>query len=532
MRPSLPREYSASWEEEMISDFSFAVAADALLEEGRVDEALQLTRRGVAAHPLYAAGYIVLARVHIEQKSWEAACEPLERALQLDGPTPALLEMLAMCYDESGQIDLALECRSLGRDHDMRPLTEEEHEGGPEMVDERADDLEPEDEIVEQPDEPKAEIVQELDDLGSPEDALKELEALLDGAGSSIEGDQGEDDLEESPLESEKLEVTDEGAREDSSKDDIWKKILEQADTVEEAGYSGMEDLENLISESETETGVEPEIVPDAEPVETPADAPDLELEGALPVEDTGDEEREVSLIEGLETGSAGDAMEDLPFSATSEDEGELPGEDKGKIASVLGEEEMVLGPVELSEEAVQEASEGLELDSGYDVGVPDEGAAGEAATDTTEPSSDVEAALQALESDLDMQPDEAAATEQLDTMELEGDSVGLEETALDEIAMEGAEAAGEEGEGGGEGEGEEALPYAADAESENVLAEGGTVQIKDAEDSIKLAIQAEILVAKGHANEAIRLLEALHLWEPDRASYKERLEELRRLQE
>ena len=39
---------------------SFAPAADALLENGQVDEAWRLCRVGVAAHPLYATGHIVL----------------------------------------------------------------------------------------------------------------------------------------------------------------------------------------------------------------------------------------------------------------------------------------------------------------------------------------------------------------------------------------------------------------------------------------------------------------------------------------
>ena len=553
VRPILPGEYSASWEEEMISDYSFAAAADALMEEGRSDEALQLAKRGVAAHSLYTTGHIVLARVYIVQKSWEAAFEPLERALKLDGPTPALLEMLAMCYDETGQIDLALESRSLGSDLDMRPLTEEEHEGGPEMVDERADDLEPGDEIVEQPDEPRSDIVKELDNTGNPDDALKELEALLDGTGSSAEGDEDGTDLEETPVESGELEATDDEADTADSKDDIWKKIMEQADTVEEAGYSGMEDIESLISESDTEpvADLEPDVDPvadlesDVDPVadlepeaelveatveaET-ADSPELKPVGTWPIEDSGDKE-EVSPVEGLETGTSDDAIEDLPYSEASGDEEELPGEEKGEIASVLGDEEMVAGPVELSEETIKEAAGGLELDGGYDVKAPDETASAEADADATDPSSDVEAALQALENDLDMQSDEAAATEQPEKMGMEDDSVGLEDMALDEIAMEEAEVAGEE-KGEVKEEGEEELPFAAGEESEELSAEGGVIQIKDIEDSIKLAIQAEILVAKGHSSEAIKMLEALHLWEPDRTSYKERLEELRRLQE
>ncbi|MFC1559380.1 hypothetical protein ACFL39_02195, partial [Gemmatimonadota bacterium] len=53
---------------------------------------------------------------------------------------------------------------------------------------------------------------------------------------------------------------------------------------------------------------------------------------------------------------------------------------------------------------------------------------------------------------------------------------------------------------------------------------------ISNNDDSVIAAIQAEILAGKGLFNEAVRLFEALQIWEPDRESYRVRLEELRRL--
>jgi hypothetical protein len=485
------------------------------------------------------------------------------------------------------------------------------------MVEERADDLGPEDEIVEKPEEPGLDSTPDLDDLGSPEDALRELEALLNGAGSSIEGDLDDMEPDETPLEAEEMEIEaeqagEDGVEEDASKDDIWKKIMEQADAVEETGYSGLEDLESLVGETdaaaaiepesevdsdeepaadEEESELEPEAVPvveldseieseaesllevetekevteeidldqeeelpegidltadeepaqpeEEEPVETMVDMPGMEIDGALPIAETDVEEPEVSLVEGLETDSIGETEADSPAVEGIEIEGDFSGESSEEIGTAIGEEGMVLGPVELSNEAIEEAAGGLELDSGFDMSTTDEESgdletaddtADETAPEELEPSSDIEAALQALEGDLDMPPEEEAVAEEPEVMTLEGDSDELEETALDEIAID--DLGEEESEEGGEGEeGEEALPYAADAESE-VLAEGDAAQIRNTDDAIKLAIQAEILVAKGHNTEAVRLLEALHLWEPDRASYKERLEELRRVQE
>ncbi|MCK4349646.1 MAG: hypothetical protein KAX13_02245, partial [Candidatus Krumholzibacteria bacterium] len=145
------------------------------------------------------------------------------------------------------------------------------------------------------------------------------------------------------------------------------------------------------------------------------------------------------------------------------------------------------------------------------------------------------------LEEDLEMKPDIDSQLDELSAGTGEAEEVAadeatleettLEETSLEEIAVEEVdlpEGAVEEAvEEEKEEEGEE-LP----GEVEGIEAGSPTAQIKDADDSIRIAIQAEIIAAKGHTKEAIRLFEALHLWEPDRASYKERLDELRRLQQ
>ena len=311
-----------------------------------------------------------------------------------------------------------------------------------------------------------------------------------------------------------------------------------------------MEELETIVGEKEGEVAAgtdEEPVIGSQEQVE-PGEAEEtteLELEGDLPVEGVVEGVSDVSVVEGLEIGSV----------AEEADETVAVDPDEKEISSVVGDEEMVMGPVELPDDAIEDVSEGLELDDGYDItpAVEDaeEPAAGEeepaetAATEI-EPGSDVEEALRALEEDLEMKPDIDSQLDELSAGMGEAEEVAagetiLEETTLEETTLEGTsleeiaveevdlpEGAVEEAvEEAKEEEGEE-LP----GEVEGIEAGSPTAQIKDADDSIRIAIQAEIIAAKGHTKEAIRLFEALHLWEPDRASYKERLDELRRLQQ
>lgn len=480
--PRLPETYSEAWEREMVANRAFAPAAHALLEERRVNEALRLCSAGVAAHPFYATGHLLLGSIHMAEERWEEARLSLERALQLDGTSPALLETLARCYDELELADIANDCRALGRDLDLRPLTDEENKGGPEMVEERANDREPGGEEEQGPEEPREDFPTG-GDLGSPEDALKELETLLEGAGPSLEG--AEEQALEQPL------PVDEGTEEvaepavaaeadDESKEDMWKKIMEQADAVTETGYEGVEKPEGLVGLPEG--GEEAE-------------------EGAVEVE----EEVEVGVGVELEAG-AGEAVE-------------------------VESEELVAGPLELSEQVIEDVSKGLELDDSFEISpvaeeaVPAPSEAEEpveiAATEI-EAETGVEEALRALEGEQDLNSELDAL--KADAEEPDMDTV--EETGLEELAIE------EEVEKVGAGAGEEEVlsTLKEDLVSGGAPSESGTIQINDAEDAIKIAIQAEIVATKGHTKEAIRLFEALHLWEPERASYKERLDELRRI--
>ena len=95
-------------------DFLFAPDAQKLLREGRVEEAITLGQTGVAAHPHYSTGHMILGIAYLSARQYEEARLELEKALNLDGPGPALLDSLAVCYDGLGLIDRAEECRVLG----------------------------------------------------------------------------------------------------------------------------------------------------------------------------------------------------------------------------------------------------------------------------------------------------------------------------------------------------------------------------------------------------------------------------------
>jgi len=448
---------------------------------------------------------------------WEDARLSLEQALQLDGASPALLETLATCYDRLGLADMAHDCCALSRDLDPRPLTDEENKGGPEMVEERANDREPGGEEEQGPEEPREDIFTEGGDLGSPEDALKELETLLEGTGPSLES--AEEQALEQPLpvgeETEEVAGEEEPAvaaeADDDSKEDMWKKIMEQADAVTETDHAEVDELESLVGPAEGEEEAE-----EGEVVEVGAEeTTELVLEGDLSLE---------SIQEGPPEAAP---VKDLDITT-----GEELGDALKEISSVVEEEEFVSGPLELSEQAIEDASTGLELDVSFEVSplAEDAGSVSSEAAESVEiaateieTETGVEEALRALEGEQDLDVE----LEALRAAAEEPDVDMVEETGLEELAVE--EEVEEVGVGAG---GEEVLStLKEDLQSGGAPSKPGTILINDAEDAIKIAIQAEIVATKGHTKEAIRLFEALQLWEPERAFYKERLDELRRLE-
>ena len=518
-------------------DLLFAPDAQKLLREGRVEEAITLGQTGVAAHPHYSTGHMILGIAYLSARQYEEARLELEKALNLDGPGPALLDSLAVCYDGLGLIDRAEECRVLGEVHDLEPLRDE-YEGGPEMDEERDDSLDPGDGELEQ----NVEFGSSFgigDDAGSPEDALRELEALLDGAGSSLEGETIEEETsavdelqvdEESPA-GDELQMDEESPAVDDAppdaespagddKSDMWKQIMEQAEAAEQPD--------------------EP-----AEEVPVPTDAGVIDLDSPLSPDSAADLEASVDMVEGLEISTPGGETVDVEEIESLDDTGDYSAGQEDAV-SIGGGEDLVAGPLELSDEVMDAASEGIELDSSFKVMPAGDDTGDEAASDEDPVEAldllgeeadelEVDEALKVLETELDADsetdatagslladdlppPDEARAEITLD--DDDADSLDLDQAFADLEAVAPDEAVPEEEAG-------EAPPV-----GPAVAAAGIPGAITSADDSIEVAIQADLLVGKGQYKDAVRLFEALQLWEPDRESYRIRLEELRRMAE
>ena len=550
-------------------DLLFAPDAQKLLREGRVEEAITLGQTGVAAHPHYSTGHMVLGIAYLSARQYEEARLELEKALKLDGPGPALLDSLAVCYDGLGLIDRAEECRILGEGHDLEPLRDE-YEGGPEMDEERDDSLDPGDGELEQ----NAEFGSSFDigdDAGSPEDALKELEALLVGAGSSLEGETIEeetpagDDLpveEEPPVEDDAPQDAESPAEDDKS--DMWKQIMEQAEAAEQSDEpaeevpvvedAGVIDLDAGPAEDVPvgeDAGVIDLDAGPAEEVPVVEDAAAIDLDSTLSLDGVQDLDASVEMVEGLEISAPGGETVDAEEVEDPDDTGDYS-TDQEDAASVGGGEDLVVGPLEISDEVMDAASEGIELDSSFEVTPAGDDTEDEAASDE-DPAEvhdlldeeadelDVDEALKALETELDAgsdtdaaagspleddlpPPDEAPAEitlddDDADTLDLDLALADLE-NGDDIEAVAPDEAVPEE-------EADEAPPV-----DPAVATAGIPVKITSADDSIEIAIQADLLVGKGQYKDAVRLFEALQLWEPDRESYRIRLEELRRMAE
>lgn len=93
--------------------YSFAPLSDCYRELGRLDDALETARRGIAVHPEFAAGQMALARVSLEKALTEEARQALEKVTRI---TPENLEaqrLLADIYQQSGEKDAAERCLAI-----------------------------------------------------------------------------------------------------------------------------------------------------------------------------------------------------------------------------------------------------------------------------------------------------------------------------------------------------------------------------------------------------------------------------------
>ncbi|MFO7767428.1 MAG: hypothetical protein R6W82_00470 [bacterium] len=634
LHPPLPEDYTDEWGRITAEDLGFAPAAEALLRNGRIEDARRLCEEGVRCHPWYATGHLLLGKTYMRGENWSDARAELERALQLDGAYPALLSDLAGCYEQLGLADLAVECRALGYDLDPRPLRDQEAEGpepiGEDGIEEEEEDVPPvqvpeEGDVPELVGEEEEEEIEEaaaaLEGMGeaeelSEEDSLRELEALFEGASAGLEGfeeDRGQEDLteggpdvaedhepeelapeEESPeqreegdlaaaaeaaaaayglgdLEGEEEEGGAEAGAEEDEKAELWKKIMEQAEQAEAGRAPDLSELESLAAPGEA--GEEGEESDEEEPA---IRGTDFEGMGEGPSEEVSEE---VQPIEGLEISQPGGGLTDAGPEHFEEEGAE--GEEEAGEAGGEDEERLVRGPSEVSEEAMEAASEGLDFESTMEVA----GTAGE-----EEGEGPMVEGLEGLETtsfEEEEVPEAGAEEEELEAMADLDDLIGEEEEGAEEEQPEVAEAADEAlraleaelagarpaGEEEPELDREEAAAGPADAEPapeepgsvpeeeeeeeeigldraedlettavqdpakvEETGEEGepaptaGGMSIDNTEDSVRAAIRAEILAAQGKYKEALRYFEALQLWDPERTTFKERVEQLRRI--
>ncbi|MDZ7373459.1 MAG: tetratricopeptide repeat protein [candidate division KSB1 bacterium] len=76
----------------------FARLAHHYCELGRLDEAIDLCRRGLEHHPGYATAYIILAKAYRKKGELEAAEAALNKALELEPHNPVALGLLAQLF--------------------------------------------------------------------------------------------------------------------------------------------------------------------------------------------------------------------------------------------------------------------------------------------------------------------------------------------------------------------------------------------------------------------------------------------------
>ncbi|MFC1500701.1 hypothetical protein ACFL6T_06785, partial [Candidatus Zixiibacteriota bacterium] len=264
-----------------------------------------------------------------------------------------------------------------------------------------------------------------------------------------------------------------------------------------------------------------------------------------LSLDDIPDLETSIDMVEGLEIATPGGESIDIDQVEGLDETGDHS-TDQDDSAAVGGGDGLVAGPLELPDEVLDAASEGIELDSSFEVmPVDDETVAGEdltAVLDLSDEESgelDVDEALKALEAELDTDSDvddgvgslleddqppavEASAEIGLDVDEEE--TLDLDQALADLGGDDDIDAVAAD----------EAVPDEAADESSPAdipaVSAGLLTTITSADDSVIAAIQAEILVGKGLFQESIRLYEALQIWEPDRESFRIRVEELRRM--
>ncbi len=81
---------------------AFAPLADAYREQGMLDEAIEMCKRGLEYHPDYGEAHLVLGRVYLEKDMWEEAKKEFDLVLKLRLDDPLAHAMLGYIYSQKG----------------------------------------------------------------------------------------------------------------------------------------------------------------------------------------------------------------------------------------------------------------------------------------------------------------------------------------------------------------------------------------------------------------------------------------------
>jgi len=86
---------------------AFSRLADAFRKRGDISEAINVCKQGLARHPNYVTGHIILGRCFLEQENQKEAIEEFTKACLIDRRNPLALKMMADVYSRQGMEEKA-----------------------------------------------------------------------------------------------------------------------------------------------------------------------------------------------------------------------------------------------------------------------------------------------------------------------------------------------------------------------------------------------------------------------------------------
>jgi tetratricopeptide (TPR) repeat protein len=257
----------------------FAPLADACRKAGMIDEALDLCRKGVAANPGYASGYVVQGKCLYDSGRGEDAEAAFRRVLELDGHNLVALKFIGIIHAERGDPGAARACfeHILALDPDDKDIRRRLEAVEENSVPVRSTIAAP---VVTDED-----LVADMDDDDAIE--LPEIEEDFEGPTITLGGDAAEtdDDIATTTLadiyasqgyREKALRIYREVARRQPGNEDVRHKIatLEGGDVIEPVATETptVELVSPPTPEPEaTPIAAAPERTPVASPAETPA---------------------------------------------------------------------------------------------------------------------------------------------------------------------------------------------------------------------------------------------------------------------